>query len=448
MSLRAVPLLSALALGCAPVLVSAPDAGPDVADSGSEGADGGGEVPDASEPLDPNVLLEPRAGELTVHQLHLPAGFLPKPGESAIVVGPDGTLVLINLGNSNHAELVRDTVRRLNTELLVPARGFRARRPLEVDWLVLTHVHGDHVGGFEKLLLRDEPLEVTAGIVHRGLVELGPALNESSFEELCRALGGPLGDLDRPLCRTGSRPGCNFSQLGGTFPATDCPGLLVGDLSDASDDGLRRPTFLPLGGGARLVLTAANAHVSTGDAVVPAAAFGHADDNEENARSLAGVLEHGAFRYHFGGDLTGAGTSGVPDVESHYAGAAAAFYGAAGVDVVHAHHHARKTSSNRALVELLAPPDGRARNVIGGVNEFYVGSPHQEVLDAWLADGRLADGWFWVTARAPAAGSHARLVDAAGDVLVQTTDSGAGYVVQAAGATRILRQYPSVRVAP
>ena len=29
------------------------------------------------------------------------------------------------------------------------------------------------------------------------------------------------------------------------------------------------------------------------------------------------IIEHGPFRYHWGGDLTGSGDAGEPDVESH-----------------------------------------------------------------------------------------------------------------------------------
>src|SRR6185295_6232739 len=86
------------------------------------------------------------AGELTIVQLDLPATSL---GESALVVGPDGTTVLIDVGNGSHVDDIFDA---LGTEA--------------VDWVVLPHFHGDHIGAMPMLL--HHGLEVRRGIIHRG----------------------------------------------------------------------------------------------------------------------------------------------------------------------------------------------------------------------------------------------------------------------------------------
>ncbi|MBL8917792.1 MAG: MBL fold metallo-hydrolase [Myxococcaceae bacterium] len=374
-----------------------------------------------------NAPAGPSPGEVTYWQLELPPGVLPFPrsGEAAALVGPDGTLVLIDVGNSNHDDEVRAAVRELNTQWLTPARGYaRPRAPLEVDWVILTHFHADHIGAFAPLTSGAEPLSITKGVIHRGFVDVGPATNASDFQDVCTALRGPLAAKNVGLCTASPESACSISVRA---PASGCPGLLLGDLSRADDDAALEPTFLALGGGARLELLGAGAFARQGRAVVAGPSFGVTDTNEENGRSVVGLVSHGAFRLLFAGDLSGSGAAGEPDVESFIVASHATHFGGVGVDVAHANHHARKTSSNTAWVTAAAPSDGRARNVIAGINTAYVNSPHQETLDAWLMGDRLGGGRFVVTRRAPAAGTSPLLIDADGRVTLQTVERGDGY---------------------
>lgn len=383
----------------------------------------------------PTAPIEPRLGELTILQLDLPAGALLRMGESAIIVGPDGTLVLLDAGNSNHAEAIRAELRHLNTAVLTPAHGFPTRAPLQVDWVVLTHYHGDHIGGMGGLLDASAgALSVTHGIVHRGFTELGAAIGEGDYKALCTALRGPYAAKDVPLCRSAEVAPCDAAQFVGSYPATDCPGLFRGDLASTSDDAAGQPSTISLGGGARLELVGATGFVSDGHAASAAPAWGHDQSNQENGRSVVGMITFGEFRYHFAGDLTGRGDTAAPDLESHLATIAKARYGARGVDIVHAHHHARRNANNATLVDLVAPSDGRARNVIAGINEGYLGSPYMEVLDGYTSGGRLGDGKVWVTDTTTGGVSqYPQMVSAAGPVIVQTVQQGRGYWVQAAG---------------
>jgi hypothetical protein len=424
-------------------LVDAPGAQADAPGSGADAA-----------PFDPGpeptAPMNPRPGEVTIIQLDLPAGIAPpKLGEAAIIVGPDGTIVLLDVGNNNHDDEVYNAVVELNTQHLTVARGFpRDRQAEEVDWVVITHFHGDHAGGFEDLLVTNsDTLTVTRGVVHRGYTDLGAAMNEADFGEVCTAMRGTLAALDVPLCDSATVAPCNTAMATTPHPATECAGLFLGDLSDSTDDSAGAPTYLPLGGGARMTLVAASGHVSNGSTAVKGPTFGQTDGNQENARSIAGVISHGGFRYHFGGDMTGSGADDTePDVESHLvATAGSSFYGALGVDVVHVHHHARRTSSNATFVDAMAPKDGRARNAIAGINAAHINSPHQETLDAWGDDNRLGGGRIWATTVTATGGSHAQLVNADGPVILQTIQAGRGYRVQAAGDTLFSLAFPSLR---
>jgi len=357
--------------------------------------------------LDAHVA--PQIGELTIILLDLPMGATARHGEAAVAVGTDGSIALIDVGNSNHDDEIRAVVRALNTDWLTPERGFSAREPLQVEWVVLTHFHGDHIGGVRDLLLADEPLRVERGVVHRGMVDIGDGVNEDDVARLQAGLTGALESRDRPLCTVA---GCTLGDPLELGTATVVPLAAAGVAFDGTNN-------------------------------ITAPAFGTSTNNEENARSVAGLISHGSFRYHFGGDLTGAGEPGVPDVESHYVQTAGPqFYGALGVDVAHAHHHARRTSSNETLVRALAPRDARSRNVVAGINPAYVGSPHDEVVERWTRDGRLGSGRFWITHRAVGGADGDAIVDAGGEVVVQTSDGGDRYEIRAANTAAM---FESVR---
>lgn len=428
------------------------DAGGRDAGEGMDAGDVDGAAPtDAGPPPggdagpEPTETIWPVPGEVTIIQLQLPGVF--RLGEAAVLVGPDGTLVLMDIGNSSHDDEVRELVRALNTSWVTPARGFpRDREPLEVEWAVISHVHADHVGAFADLFEGSEPITLTRGLVHRGFVDVGAAMNEGDYQAMCDALRGSMAALDVPLCTADPAAPCDPASFAGAHPATACDGLFLGDLDDALDDPMGRPSFLPLGGGARMVFVAADAFVSDGAGATPLAAFGHSDSNEENARSLVAIVEHGRFRYHWGGDLTGSGEPTEPDVESHLVATAAdPFYGPLGMDVVHAHHHVRDTSSNLAFVEMVTPADGRSRNVIGGINGGHVGSPHGDVLARFGDDGRLGDGNVWITESAAGGDSHPTLIEADANVVLQTWGSGAGYRIQAARERPLSEPFEAVR---
>lgn len=189
----------------------------------------------------PPVEVAPasRPGTLTIAQLDLRGAT----GESVLVVGPDGTVVLIDVGNDSHGGRVTDAV--------VAATG-----AAHADVIVLTHHHEDHEGGLDDLGLSVDV------VLNRGLAHPQRDTNEGVRD----SLRGRAGLVD--LC-----------------DATGCPSL---------------PFRVALGQGAALEVFAADATI--GGETLPGV-----DDSEENALSLVGVVSWGDFDYGFAGDLCGGG---------------------------------------------------------------------------------------------------------------------------------------------
>lgn len=275
-------------------------------------------------------------GELVIAQVGL-SGVI---GESTVIVGPDGTTVAIDVGNDAHADAIAGAIDALGGSRQLAA-------------VILTHYHADHIGGFSALF--DDPLQADA-IVSRGLVDLAGA-NTSELDQV-----------------TAAAAWTHRIELCGP---TTC------DL----------PWSMPLGGGAELVLYAANGQVWDGSAVQTPPVDLPGDDDGENARSIAGVVRYGGFVYGFAGDLTGGGKR-TPDVEGAFASLIPDdLVPPRGVDVMHLDHHGIDSSTSDAWIDRMLPADGATRDAIVGADGGYLGAPGNEVLDR-LRD-RLGGGAVW-----------------------------------------------------
>lgn len=389
------------------------DVGADLgADAPPDGGDAG---PCAPPPAPPTTVLKPVPGELFYAQLAL-GGF--SIGESAILVGPDGTVVVVDVGNDSHA----DDVAKGLTDVTGKARA---------NHIVITHFHSDHGDGLSNLLGR---ITLEGKIVHRGFTDFTKAANDSTIASLCNALATRPG-VGVGLCAAATTPPCAPGSWTGSYPATACPGLASADLA--------------LGSGATFDFVAANGFIGKDRYDTAVGPFLTSDSNGENARSVLSLVRHGAFQMLLAGDLTGGG-SVTDDVESFFASRLPV--DARGVDVLHASHHGRNTSSNATWVDKLLPSDKRSRNAVMGVSTAHVGSPHAEVLTHLLSGGRLGAGNAWTTRVAATGATAAGLIDAGGGrILVATLEGGAAYAVQALkadGSIVTTKTFRSVHACP
>jgi hypothetical protein len=392
------------------------DAGEALVDAGYAGGPAGPSLPGAT------VLVE---------QIGLSGAAM---GESALLVGPDGTSVLIDIGGQ---ALAKDVLAAIERRL-----GRRA-----VDWLIITHYHGDHIGAFEELFVpsptnQNSPVQILRGLIWRGPFDVEASLvKDGAFEALCQwTRAAPPGVRVIELCEGERRPECGAGGAGEPWAARTCQGLRLGNVERDDDDFAQGLSFIELGDTARLTFFAVNGFAAAGEGIVNLAAdglqLGTGAVGFENSRSLAALVRWGAFDFVFAGDLTGGGKEDAPDVESLIARRGPSMLEQRGgrrlfptgaLDLLHLSHHGTRSSTNQAWVDWLLPTDGRVRNALSGASNGYWGAPAQTVLDRVLP--RLSGGAVWMTDASFGAGGGQRLRVLKSSVVVEARQQGRNYRV-------------------
>ncbi len=269
-------------------------------------------------------------------------------GDATLIIAPGGKAALIDAGPEG-----------AGASTVLSAMNRAGVRDLEA--VIVTHYHADHVGGVAEVMLGKDGIAGTAddvvpvqGIYDRGGSYEGYSPAWSTYSATAEGRRHTLHPGDR---------------------------LAVGEIS--------------------LAVVAARGELSDGTTVP-------IDPSDENAQSLALVIEFGAFRMFVGGDLTGGGGTppyDTPDVET----AVGELVG--DVDVLQVNHHGSTTSSNQSFLDALQPET--AVISCGDDNDHF--HPHPSVIDRLLA----ADVAVYQTERCwTDAASDVTVAD--GDIIVTT----------------------------
>ncbi|MEI7790955.1 MAG: MBL fold metallo-hydrolase [Alphaproteobacteria bacterium] len=198
-------------------------------------------------------------------------------GGGTLFVTPDGKSLLIDTGNP---DVSRATGDHPSSERIVAAANALGVR--KIDYLLITHYHGDHIGGFEGLLKRI-PIGTVIDHGENRETKASPAPNASEIDMKNPPPGSSAYGYNKYVEMIGKRPHI-VARPGQVFHIGGMTVTIV--MADA------KPISKPLPG-------AGEANPSCAG-MEPMANNG----GEENARSTASVISWGKTRIAAFGDLT------------------------------------------------------------------------------------------------------------------------------------------------
>jgi hypothetical protein len=289
-------------------------------------------------------LPAPEVGGLEIH--HIETGR----GNSTFILGPDGTSLLIDAGEAHSLERTMSPARPDKSRRTGEWIARYVRRQLErtsrnnLDVMLLTHLHGDHVGE----VTDGSPLSSLGNYRLTGAADVAEAIHVN--EMLDR--GWP--DYAYP---TPPKDPTSLNYIGlvrsmaqwGTTVRRASAGSL--DQLALRHDALRYPNF-----SARIL--SVNGEIWTGSGEAAKAMFPSPGElantvfPSENMCSISLRIQYGAFRYYSGGDLTCETEYGrFPwrDIETPVARSAGP------VSVAVANHHGYFDACGPAMVRALRP---------------------------------------------------------------------------------------------
>ncbi len=243
-------------------------------------------------------------------------------GDAMLIIAPSGETMLIDCGPSipGRSPLIN----------LLASSGVHA-----LDEIIVTHYHEDHIGGCAGLLAGRDGI-------------LGNA-DDTILE-------GTIYDRGEPKLIPTAPSYPDYKAIASGRRSTLHPGDHI-NLGEVSVD------VLAVGG-----------HLSNGREI----SLG--DPPDENAQSIALLIEYAGFRMFAGGDITGGGGTPpyeTPDVESSLAPLVGE------IDLLKVSHHGSKTSSNQRFIDATHPKT--AIISLGDHNEYF--HPHESVIERLLLAG-------------------------------------------------------------
>lgn len=238
------------------------------------------------------------SGNGTLRIFHLPVG----QGSATLIVGPDDTSVLVDSGkgNKNDIKEVFDVMDQLKIK--------------QLNWVVVTHNHGDHIGGFansrgnpKSILFGRDLAPGKAGVDddHDGVIDWGPdgkcgqpvpdpgEINFSGSDDIFPSQG--IIYVEESCGDESSKMFSLFYEIIHVKPDANPNVKLIG-MATYEDLNNMFSSPIKLGAGAKMRVVIGNGYVAGRPERMPGI-------NEPNETSLGIYVEFGWFDYFNGGDL-------------------------------------------------------------------------------------------------------------------------------------------------
>lgn len=265
------------------------------------------------------------SGCLEIHYINV------QQGTSTLVVGPDGTTVLMDAGNNGKG----------NTQVGPYLQSIGLEAGIDAfTYTLASHLDADHIGGFDDLF--EQGYDVTVKNYYNGSSKTGSSITDYFTAATGTTAGAPVA-------------------------------IALGE-------------EIPLGSGATLKVVAVHGEIIGG------VSSGASDEND---LSVAVLIQYGNFHFLWAGDLGGGEDDTVctgrttdqlnlesPLGQALTPGGSAPLLEAAGVDVLHVNHHGSMSSTNSDYMNLMHP---EVAIITVGQNGFE--HPRTEVVDNVLLAG-------------------------------------------------------------
>lgn len=288
-------------------------------------------------------------------------------GNSTFIIMPDGTTLLIDAG-----DLHRVTERLTSpvpNQLKSPGEWIAdyihqfhpCKKQAELDFLLITHYHNDHIGVFEpESAEKSDSRYLLSGLT--GLASIIP-INKiidsgSDFR--------PTGEQTESSFVDQLKEYRNFIQILEKTKGVAYEKFAVGSYSQIQlkNNANDYPEFVVKNLFSNGVIAAVS------DSSIAIRKFKAGDLPPENDLSSGIRITYGPFDFYTGGDIPGIGHTGAPDTESMESLAAPVI---GNVDVATLNHHGNRNSQNEFYVRTLQPRVWIAQN-------WTISHPGEEVL--------------------------------------------------------------------
>lgn len=206
--------------------------------------------------------------ELRVHFLDVGQG------DSILIISPENKVVLVDAGDQTKGKIVLDALKRYNVQ--------------QIDYLIATHAHPDHIGGMDDVLKSDVKV---LNVLHNDIPPPEVTEEASAKESMGKKIGQRMGGKAPPPPK---KPQGKVVELPTVKAYNEYKSTV--EQSGAQFKRIGPDEKIDLGGGAIITVLAPQEPLFTRDQIAKGGG------NELNANSIVMRLDYGDFSLLLAGD--------------------------------------------------------------------------------------------------------------------------------------------------